>query len=129
GWDGPWRERAQTGLDRLFSDYVRPDGLVRNILADDGSVLDDTAPLYEQAFALLALAHAHAMDVSADRCEALATLILDRLIATQKPTGGWEEIGAHPFQANANMHLFEAAQAWIARDVDPRWADVADAVA
>lgn len=129
GWDGPWRERAQTGLDRLFSDYVRPDGLVRNILADDGSVLDDTAPLYEQAFALLALSHAHAMDVSADRCEALATRMLERLIATQKPNGGWEEIGEHPFQANANMHLFEAAQAWIARDADPRWAAIADAVA
>lgn len=129
GWDGPWRERAQAGLDRLFSDYVRSDGLVRNTLADDGSVLDDSAPLYEQAFALLALSQAHAMGVSADRCQAHAALILDWLIATQKPNGGWEEIGDHPFQANANMHLFEAAQAWIARDVDPRWHVVADAVA
>lgn len=129
GWSGPWRERVQVGLDHLFSDYVRPDGQVRNTLTDDGAVLDDSTPLYEQAFALLALSQAHAMDVSTDRCEALAGRMLERLIATQKPNGGWEEIGDHPFQANANMHLFEAAQAWSARDVDPRWNDIADAVA
>jgi mannose-1-phosphate guanylyltransferase/mannose-6-phosphate isomerase len=128
GWEGPWRERAQAGLDRLFNDYVRADGLVRNTLADDGSVLDDSTPLYEQAFALLALSQAHAMGVSADRCLAQAERMLDWLIATQRPNGGWQEIGAHPFQANANMHLFEAAQAWISRDVDPRWADVANTV-
>lgn len=129
GWRGPWRERAEAGLDRFLADYVRPDGAVRNALSVDGTVLDDTALLYEQAFALLALASAHAAGLRPDRCEAQARVMLERLVARGLPSGGWREDGAHPYQANANMHLFEAAQAWSARGVDARWAAVSDNIA
>lgn len=129
GWQGPWRERAGAGLDRLFADYVRPDGAVRNALTAEGAVLDDSALLYEQAFALLALAAAHAAGIQRDRCEAQATIMLERLTANVQRSGGWREDGPHPWQANANMHLFEAAQAWSARGVDARWAAVADNIA
>lgn len=129
GWQGPWREQVEAGLDRFLTDYVRSDGAVRNALTTDGAVLDDTALLYEQAFALLALATAHAAGVQPERCEAQARIMLDRLTANGLPDGGWREDGAHPWQANANMHLFEAAQAWEARGIDPRWATVADNIA
>ena len=129
GWRGPWRERAEAGLERFLDGYVRPDGAIRNALNPDGTVLDDAALLYEQAFALLALATAHAAGVRPDRCEAQARVLLDRLEADRLPAGGWRETGDHPFQANANMHLFEAAQAWSARGVDARWNGIADAVA
>lgn len=129
GWRGPWRERAEAGLDRFLADYVRPDGAVRNALSVDGTVLDDTALLYEQAFALLALASAHAAGVQPERCEAQARIMLDRLVVDRLPSGGWREDGPHPYQANANMHLFEAAQAWAARGVDARWAAVSDNIA
>lgn len=129
GWQGPWRARAEAGLERFLTDYVRPDGAVRNALAADGSVLDDTALLYEQAFALLALAAAHAAGIQRDRCAAQAEIMLERLVADRLLAGGWREEGAHPYQANANMHLFEAAQAWVARGVDPRWVAVADNIA
>lgn len=129
GWAGPWRERAETGLDRYLELYLRPDGAVRNSLATDGSVLDDTAVLYEQAFALLALATAHAAGLRPEVCEERARVLLNRLEAERLPAGGWRETGDHPFQANANMHLFEAAQAWAARGVDHRWEGVADAIA
>lgn len=129
GWAGPWRERAEAGLERLLADYVRPDGAVRNALTTDGAVLDDTALLYEQAFALLALASAHAAGIQPDRCGAQAGRMLDRLTADCLPSGGWREDDAHPWQANANMHLFEAAQAWSTRGVDARWAAVADNIA
>lgn len=129
GWRGPWRALAETGLDRFLDSYLRPDGAVRNALNPDGTVLDDTAVLYEQAFALLALAAAHAAGVRPERCEAQARIMLDRLEAERLPAGGWRETGDHPFQANANMHLFEAAQAWSARGVDDRWNRVADAIA
>lgn len=129
GWRGPWRERAEVGLNRFLADYVRPDGAVRNALAADGAVLDDTALLYEQAFALLALASAHAAGIQRERCEAQAGVMLDRLTQDRLSSGGWREHGDHPWQANANMHLFEAAQAWSARGIDARWAAVADNIA
>lgn len=129
GWAGPWRERVQRGLDHFLAGYLRPDGAVRNALNTDGSVLDDAALLYEQAFALLALSAVHAAGIETARCEAQAGLMLDRLVAERLPAGGWREGGDHPFQANANMHLFEAAQAWAARGVDPRWDAIADSQA
>ncbi len=129
GWSGPWRRTVETGLERFLDGYLRPDGAVRNALNTDGTVLDDTAVLYEQAFALLALATAHAAGVLPDRCEVQARMMLDRLEAERPSAGGWREVGDHPFQANANMHLFEAAQAWEARGVDDRWGGVADRIA
>lgn len=129
GWGGPWRERVERGLDRFLDGYVRPDGAIRNALDAEGGVLDDAALLYEQAFGLLALASAHAAGVQVERCEAQARTMLDRLEAERLPQGGWRESGDHPFQANANMHLFEAAQAWAARGVDPRWNTIADQIA
>ena len=129
GWAGPWRRTAEAGLERFLDGYLRPDGAVRNALNPDGTVLDDTAVLYEQAFALLALATAHAAGVLPGRCEAQARILLDRLERERPAAGGWRESGDHPFQANANMHLFEAAQAWEARGTDARWSGVADAIA
>ncbi|NJC41283.1 mannose-1-phosphate guanylyltransferase/mannose-6-phosphate isomerase [Brevundimonas alba] len=129
GWQGPWRERAEAGLNRFLDGYVREDGAIRNALNTDGTVLDDTAVLYEQAFALLALAAAHEAGILPERCEAQARTLLDRLEAERLPGGGWREAGDHPFQANANMHLFEAAQAWSARGVDDRWNGIADTIA
>lgn len=130
GWTGPWRARVEAGLKRLFEAYVRPDGAIRNMLELDGSVLDDSAPLYEQAFGLLCLAAAHEADVMAERCQAQAAVMLEALLATQPQAGrGWTEVGSHPWQSNANMHLFEAAQAWEARGVDPRWSRITDHIA
>lgn len=129
GWRGPWRERVEAGLDRFLAGYVRPDGAIRNALTVDGAVLDDSAILYEQAFALLALAAAHEAGVQPERCAAQAGVLLERLEAERLAGGGWREAGDHPFQSNANMHLFEAAQAWAARGVDPRWDGIADAIA
>jgi len=129
GWAGPWRDRVEQGLARFLDGYVRPDGAIRNALNTDGSVLDDGVVLYEQAFTLLALSAVHAAGIETARCEAQARAILDRLEAERLPNGGWRESGDHPYQANANMHLFEAAQAWAARGADSRWNDIADSLA
>ncbi len=130
GWSGPWRARVEAGLDRLFEAYVRPDGAIRNMLELDGSILDDSAPLYEQAFGLLALAAAHEAGVMVERCETHAGIMLETLLAARPVPGfGWPEVGSHPYQSNANMHLFEAAQAWEARGIDPRWAQITDHIA
>lgn len=129
GWCGPWRERAAMGLDRFLDEYVRSDGAIRSALSLEAQVVDDGAYLYEQAFGLLALASAHEAGIATDRCEAQALTMLERLEAERPAEGGWREIGTHPYQANANMHLFEAAQSWAARGVDARWDGVVDILA
>ncbi|MBX9460202.1 MAG: AGE family epimerase/isomerase, partial [Brevundimonas sp.] len=96
GWSGPWRRTAEAGLQRFLAGYLRSDGAVRNALNPDGTVLDDTAVLYEQAFALLALATAHAAGVRPDLCERHAGILLDRLVAERPPAGGWREKRGSP---------------------------------
>lgn len=130
GWSGPWRTQVEKGLLRLLDAYVRPDGTIRNMLNLDGSVLDDSVPLYEQAFGLLALAASHEAGVMTQRCQTQAGVMLESLLkACPQPGHGWPEVGTHPYQSNANMHLFEAAQAWEARGVDVRWSLVTDHLA
>src|SRR4051812_4590306 len=58
GWDGPWADACQHGLDFLLARYRRPDGLFRTLVDAAGSPLDDAAVLYDQAFVLYATAEA-----------------------------------------------------------------------
>lgn len=103
---------ATTGHDevarrayRFYRDhYRRPDGLFAFAADADGRVTDPTAALYEQAFSLLAMA---AVGADAD-----AQLTRQGLEALRHGRGGFREVGEQPFQANAHMHLLEAALAW-----------------
>jgi mannose-1-phosphate guanylyltransferase/mannose-6-phosphate isomerase len=111
GWPGPWRQAAQHALDYLDAAYLRSDGLYRTLVAPDGDALKDDALIYDQAFALLALASLF----EHDRNEAYrrkAEAIIAALQSYRHAAAGFREVSAHPFQANAHMHLFEAALAW-----------------
>lgn len=128
GWDGPWEEACAYGLDFLLERYVRPDGLVRALVASDGSVLDDTAVLYDQAFALYALAEAaRVLPRRLPELEARARAILTAL--PRCPAGGFLEAGPRPYQSNPHMHLLEAALSWESTAPDPAWAALADEIA
>jgi mannose/cellobiose epimerase-like protein (N-acyl-D-glucosamine 2-epimerase family) len=129
GWDGPWREAAWHGLDTLLERYRRPDGLYRAVMSAEGEVLDDTPRLYEQAFALLAMAAMHRADPGRRDLSAEAGRLLTALEQLRHPGGGFRETYAHPFQANANMHLFEAALAWIDAGGGAPWRALADEIA
>jgi mannose-1-phosphate guanylyltransferase / mannose-6-phosphate isomerase len=130
GWRGPWRDAARHGLDYLEARHRRPDGLYRTLITADGEVSDDTALLYDQAFVLLALAAAaQAMPEERARLSARASELLDRIgAAYAHPAGGFREKDGRPFQANASMHLFEAAQSWTQLGGDGRWARLADQI-
>lgn len=94
-----------------------------------GAVVDPVPRLYEHAFVLLALAamrRAAPEDVGVAR---EAALLRDRLAGFRHPAGGFREAGDEPFQANAQMHLFEAALAWEAESGEPAWSALADALA
>jgi len=107
--------------------YRRADGLFTFSVAPGGGTGDATPMLYEQAFVLLALSALHRLD-SAGGYAREARELRAALEALRHPAGGWREAGEQPFQANAHMHLLEAALAW--EDAGQSdWAAVSDAVA
>ncbi|MFG1230502.1 AGE family epimerase/isomerase [Xanthobacter wiegelii] len=128
GWPGPWREAAAHGLDFLLTCYRRPDGLFRMLVAADGTPLDDRADLYDQAFALFALAQAHRAGLGGGDLVGAAHALMDRLMSDLRhPLAGFEEALPRtlPLRSNPHMHMLEANFAWIAAGIADPFADVA----
>jgi mannose-1-phosphate guanylyltransferase/mannose-6-phosphate isomerase len=112
GWRGPWRILADQGLAYFTERYQRADGLFRTLVCHEGRPWDDTPVLYDQAFALLALAALHKSDP--DRKDlAIRAARLMAAIETEfgAPGGGYREAGGR-YLSNPHMHLLEAALAW-----------------
>lgn len=129
GWDGPWREVVEYGLNLLTQHYLRPDGLFRVLVSPDGAPLDDEPAPYEQAFAMLALAAAQ--KALGRDLEPMAARTREALKALHgRADGGFFDRLPHeaPLRANPHMHLFEAAQAWTAAGADPGWRAMADGI-
>jgi len=135
GWDGPWREAVEHGLTYFLTHYRRPDGLFRTRVKADGAVADDTAVLYDQAFALFALAMAYSVLPERGELIVEAQDLLGQIQASfTLPNGGFfESSPERPYQSNPHMHLFEAMLAWREVDADPDrrrvWDAQADAIA
>lgn len=133
GWTGPWREAVEHGLSFYLASYRRPDGLFRTLIGPNGESLDETAELYDQAFAMFALAAvAKALPARAADAKAIAAEVLEKLVAERKhPVAGFHQSNppTAPLQSNPHMHLFEAMLAWIALDNDPTWRALADEIA
>jgi len=125
GWQGPWRDAARHALARLSGCFLRADGFYRP-WADSNGGDDALEPhVYDQAFVLLALATATEAGVEGQDWPALARALRLALETRRGPGGGYRETGDRPYQANANMHMFEAALAWTV--VDPGvWGPLAD---
>lgn len=128
GLPGPWLALARRGLDLFLTQARRADGLLAAVLAPSGAQVDPAAYLYEHAFLLLALSALHRADPGDGRARDEAVAIAARLEAFRHHAGGFREAGAKPFQANAQMHLFEAALAWEAVG-EARWRPLADELA
>lgn len=131
GWAGPWQTLSATGMEMFAHYFRRPDGLFRTRVAEGGDPMDDAAHLYDQAFVLLMTAELWRQNIRRDEARDLARGVLVGLEQLRHPAGGWREAGNHPYQANAHMHLLEAALAWA--EADPSWSvdwlALADAVA
>ena len=128
GWEGPWRGIVERGLERLYADYLRPDGLCRTTLTAEGEPLDETAYLYDQAFVLFALSAAKSAGIDDPTLEARAVALRDALLASAPETGGLIEAGDQPYQSNAHMHLLEACLGWEAAGGDAGWTALADRI-
>lgn len=103
---------ARRGFAGLVETYRQPDGLFINSVGPDGAPRDTGVDIYEQAFALLAMAALHAADPSTGDLPTQARRTLEALQDRRVAGGGFRESGTQPFQANCHMHLFESSLAW-----------------
>jgi mannose-6-phosphate isomerase len=119
-------------LDHVYARYRRSDGLMRTLLGPDGAVREERALLYDQAFALLALAEAHRLLGSAAGCAHRATELLEALMRRLGGTPGLradtESDAQAPCLANPHMHLLEAMLAWRDLDASPQWSRLAERI-
>lgn len=130
GYGAQWLPVARRGWARFVAAYRRPDGLFINRAAADGRPLDEGADVYEQAFALLAMAALQTTDPAAGLA-AEAERTLGALDLRRVPAGGFMEAGPHPYQANCHMHLLESTLTWetVGDGGDGRWARLSDEIA
>ena len=128
GWDGPWRERAQSGLDILLKDSKTENGAVGYRLDASRQMVDSRWDLYDQAFGLFGLAHARPL--APEAVDLRVTEILDFLEQQSGPVGGFLEgsVTPHPRQQNPHMHLLEAGLALKAAGIE-RGQSLIDSVA
>ncbi|MEO0881119.1 MAG: AGE family epimerase/isomerase [Pseudomonadota bacterium] len=102
------RDLIELGLDALRKHCRRPDGLFgRRLYVDGRGLADDTADLYDTAFALLAFATSARIEGEMPILIALPQAIKSEL---SHPAGGFRESLPPPeFRLqNPHMHLFEA---------------------
>ena len=113
GLEGPWRDAAAHGLEFMTRRFLRPDGLIHATLSPSGDPVDGAMTLYDQAFCLFGQASAAAIGLDPDARLSASERLHDQLLAEWRgPKAGFVERDAHPYQANAHMHLFEASLAW-----------------
>lgn len=111
GWEGPWREAIEAGVNAMEQRCIRPDGGVRHLLDPFGASLDPRADLYDTAFMIFAFAEAGR---ALGRPELIASAA--RHVAWiehrwRDAAGGFDqgEVNpAPPRRQNPHMHLFEA---------------------
>jgi mannose/cellobiose epimerase-like protein (N-acyl-D-glucosamine 2-epimerase family) len=130
GWAGPARELVEAGLAFFLGRYRRPDGLFRTLVARDGAPLDERVALYDQSFALLALASCQQLLGPVPEVLEQGTALRERLHRHMKRPRGFDSgvPEALPLQSNPHMHLFESALAWCAVSADPAWKALADEI-
>lgn len=126
GFGEGYGEMAKAAYGFYRAHYQRADGLFARTAGEDGRIVDPTALLYEQAFSLLAMSALEELAPGAGAGDAAA--LRGALEAMRHPAGGFRESGEHPFQANAHMHLLEAALAWEETGA-AGWAALADEIA
>jgi mannose-6-phosphate isomerase len=129
GYGDRWLAVAHEGYARFVALYRRPEGVFLRRAAADGTPLDAEADVYDQAFALLAMAALHAASPGAADVPADAARTLAALQARRAPGGGFQESPPHAFQANCHMHLLESALAWEEAGGGPEWTGLSDEVA
>lgn len=131
GWQGRSADLVAQGWRYFCERYRRLDGLFITLVDANGEALDSRVLLYDQAFALLALASAQAIgslpcDVRSQAKELLGTIE----VRFKRAEAGYETAipASRPLQSNPHMHLLEAALEWRQRDDAEIWPALADSI-
>ncbi len=124
GLSGPWQSIARSGMGFLRTRALAPDGWFAERVELDGS-RSLAAGLYDHSFVLLALAGWSLAGTGEVEDEALALL---NHLQVYRHTSGFREAGPHPFQANAQMHLLEAALMWESVGQSTAWSGLSDEI-
>lgn len=115
GWDaGRSDEMISRGLDALLGHCRREDGLYGRRMAYAGGLADETADLYDTAFALLAFSWASRAghDRAGEAARAVSSAIETHLRRPDEEGGYREALPAPETRIqNPHMHLFEASLA------------------
>ncbi len=130
GWGGPWREGAIHGIDYLNARYRQSDGQFCTLVSERGEILNPITMLYDQAFALMAMATVVKMMPERADLKLAGRELFRRIVETRKhPVIGFVESGPKQFISNPHMHLLEALLAW--HEVEPTgiWGKYADEIA
>jgi mannose/cellobiose epimerase-like protein (N-acyl-D-glucosamine 2-epimerase family) len=125
GWAGDAAGIVGRGMEYFTAHYRRSDGLFRALAAPDGTILDDRALLYDQAFALLGLAAAAAPLDARGEFEARALQLrglIEHRLGTPDGSLRSEEPADALRESNPHMHLLEACLAWSEIGDDAGWA-------
>ncbi len=132
GWQGGTSGLLAHGLDFLLNRLRCPDGTFASSFNVRTGERNGHFDLYEQAFALFALATVHEVDHQAfAHLPGIALSTLQRLReGWQHALGGFHEslLPQAPLRANPHMHLLEAALQWhrVSQGSTPAWGELAD---
>lgn len=116
GWPHDTSKLIAHGLDFLLQRLLQADGTFASSVTPQGQVVNAQFDLYEQAFALFAMATVYRRrpEAHADLLAVSARLLSVLRAGWGHPLGGFEENQPRtlPLRANPHMHLFEAALQW-----------------
>lgn len=125
GIEGPW---GQAAVGAVGFTPRRADCLYVRRFDRSGAVVDPEARLYDNAFVLLARAALQQLMPTPENLAAALDLC-DALNVFRHTAGGFREVGEGGFQANANMHLLEAALEWEIAADGTGWSNLSDELA
>lgn len=115
GWNGPAHQLIDHGLDFILKNGQTIKGGWASSFDTNGNILDPTEDLYDQAFVLLALAHAH----KGGHKKALPAAIesfafLDNYLMDKNGQGFFETANGERQwrRSNPHMHLLETFLTW-----------------
>ncbi len=135
GWGGDWQTLSTSGTAYFDRVFLQPSGFFGALADADGTLLDPSFDLYNQAFALLSFAYLAEVfpERKAEMIER-SNALREKLEAHCKhPVIGFEEDNPPrlPLGSNPHMHLFEACLA--CESVDGfdtvAWTNLADEIA